>query len=90
MTQREINKSEKLLAQIGRIITSTIIDKRGRRASRSICTDGDGIGCPFGCPKIFASLREVQAEVQEYKNYHAMRKAEKDLLRRGAGAKVGG
>jgi len=60
MTKREIARAIRLLAQKGRVVTGTIVDERARRKVTAICTDGNGIKQPFGTPRVFGSMYEVE------------------------------
>jgi len=63
MTQREINRATRMLAECGRVVTGTIINaRRPGRTSRAIESDGDGRQQNFGTPRVFYSI----AEVREY------------------------
>ena len=64
MTTKEIKTATNMLKKVGRIVTGTILDKRGSRPTTAIETDGDGIAQYFSTPKIFSSLGAVREYVE--------------------------
>jgi len=60
MTRQEITKAEKMLAQVGRVVTGKMWDDTHKISRLVISTDGDGQKQPFGTPQIFWSLDEVK------------------------------
>ena len=63
MTQREINRATRMLAECGRVVTGTITNARPPGRERTaIETDGDGNRERCGTPRVFYSI----AEVREY------------------------